>query len=810
MAASRPQVDVSEYTHKSSQQDEIRQDVDLQPPRAPDSDLANTHQITDPDALPTNGQTNGTRKRRIQDHPQWSAYLTDRHILEPAIAAGAWVERDDQTRLYVLVWREKRRDGSPGATRRRLLKKFKVKGKKHTKVRWQFAGQKTDEPFYYVGTLEDLKREIARAGGKVYIVEGEFDVLSLHTMGIRNVIGIYGISNIPKDIAAIFDELAVTKFTYYADNDASGERGASNLRTLLHGSGWKGKQEYRRVAGAGIPAKGDANDLLCHHYPDLAAAHAALDALPTFLPQIEPEPAPNISIPSGDNDPRWHAIKEAVRIALDVTRYNHKGFSKKHFRCLDPQHEDPGPSAQWHKNGFCHCFGCGKDFNAKDMAEFLGIPWRALLGTQSQIFSSDNIDLNAAPRQLETASAPPFYKEPPDSLLRLSNKVYSTMYSSLYYYATRLRSAGLLPEAFSIQELIDAARTQGCELKDRAIYNNFEAARHGDDHPFFAKLDPSAGARSWNCKFRLRSVADIQDRLLRCLRFRVYEEEFEGDPDTIIGFEVFAEAPLGSESAKALELALEPLYEAQKQRYERLVRKCEEIIARCEADLADRQATPLPANWKIRKKSDLPAGKARAIFDADGKNRSRSQWAELLGISKGSVGKVLDRAGIQRTARFKKVKATSRRELLAKAAKETARIMRVETDEGSQTFDAAMEITGEVIATLQPPAEHEIISDEQPEIRPTPAKPQVSLEPETRNERAENMEKPGNWHKACWDPQFRYWELVKICRLKHGYKVKEGVGIYDPETGEIWSNPSFTDLVSLITGVEPDESEAFT
>ena len=221
--------------------------------------------------------------------------------------------------------------------------------------------------------------------------------------------------------------------------------------------------------------------------------------------------------------------------------------------------------------------------------------------------------------QLETASALLFFDEPPDSWLRLSNKTYSAMYSALFYFTTRLRSAGLLPEAFSVQEFIDASRTLGCELKDRAIYDNFEEARHGDDHPFFAKLDPSKGSRSWNCKFRLRSADDIQDRLLRCIRFRVYEEEFQGDRNTIICFEVFAEAPLGSESARALEMALEPLYEAQKQPYRRLVCKCEEIIARHEADLADLQATPLPPDWKIRKKSDLPAGKARAIFEADGK-----------------------------------------------------------------------------------------------------------------------------------------------------------------------------------------------
>ena len=246
------------------------------------------------------------------------------------------------------------------------------------------------------------------------------------------------------------------------------------------------------------------------------------------------------------------------------------------------------------------------------------------------------------------------------------------MYSALFYFAVQLHSADLLPEGFSVGEFIQAARPLGCELGERAIYDNFETARHGDDHPLFAKLDPSGDAQSWNCKFRLRSPAEIRQRLLRCLRFRVYEEEFGRDRDTIIGYEVFAEAPLGSESAKALEKALEPLYEAQKERYRRLAQKCEAIIARHQLELTDLQAKALPLNWKIRKKSDLPAGLARAIFNADGENRSRSQWATLLGISEGGVGKALERAGIKRTARIKRVTATSKRDLLSKASKERA------------------------------------------------------------------------------------------------------------------------------------------
>ena len=248
MTASRSQSDFApDETPNLSAQDKNRQQAAPLPP----GHNGHTPQMPDASTRPTNGLHNGTPKGSIEDHPQWSAYLAGRHILEAAIAVDAWVEREEWTGRDVLVWREKRRDGSPGATRRRLLKKLTVKDKRQAKLRWQFAGDKTDEPFHYVGTLDDLKREIARAGGVLYIVEGEFDVWSLHRLGIRNVIGIYDISNIPKDIAAILAELGVTRFVYIADNDRAGEIGGSNLRTLLHESGWSGEGEYRRFAESG-------------------------------------------------------------------------------------------------------------------------------------------------------------------------------------------------------------------------------------------------------------------------------------------------------------------------------------------------------------------------------------------------------------------------------------------------------------------------------------------------------------------------------------------------------------------------------
>ena len=170
MSTPTSQADFPPYqTPKFSQQDKFRQDVELLSVLAiPDSNLGNTHQITNSGTLGRIiGQNNGTIKRRIQDHPEWSAYLANRHILAPAIAAGAWVEREEGAGQDVLVWREKRQDGNPGATRRRLLEQVTTNGTKQPNARWQFGGQKTDEPFHYVGTLDEFKGEIA-AGWREY------------------------------------------------------------------------------------------------------------------------------------------------------------------------------------------------------------------------------------------------------------------------------------------------------------------------------------------------------------------------------------------------------------------------------------------------------------------------------------------------------------------------------------------------------------------------------------------------------------------------------------------------------------------
>ena len=778
-----------------SQQDEIRQHAEPLPPRDLDSGLDHSHQITTADTLSKNGQNNGTIQRRIQDHPQWSAYLADRHILEEATAA-AWVEREDWTRQDVLVWREKRRDGGPGATRRRLLKQVSVNGKKPQKVRWQFRGCKTDEPFYYAGTQDELKDAITDAGGIVTIVEGEVDVWSLQAMGIRNVIGIYGISNIPKDIASILDELGISGFTYFADNDQSGEDGASNLSTRLHEAHWPGDQDYRKFAGAGIPDKGDANDLLCHHFPDISQARAALDALPTFLPRIQRKPVHKPSREIGHNQEGWGAVKEAIRLELGVDHFKANGFSKN-ISCSNPRHEDKTPSAGWHEGGYLTCFTCGT-FHAKQVAEWLSIDWRALIRPQLSIVSPSNISLDAAP-QPDSAQTPLSFDEAPDTWLRLLIKFYTSLEAVLFYFALPVCSAGPLAQGFTRREFIAALRELKCNVSERAIYHVFEEVFEHDNHPLFAKIDPSQGLSARNCKFRLRGLDDIERRLLQGISYRVYETTFQEHRDIVIDFKVFDQAQLGSIFAKTLKSALEPLYKEQKQPFESLKHFCDQKIAAYQADLEDLHATPLP-DWTIDKPSELKALLARAIYDADQEDRGKREWARLLGICKSSVRRTLNRAGIECTADTVRVEVASQRHAKDLARERGAKILGIEADGHYKPYEAAMDIPQDSVAILQPPARHEIVSDEKQIIKAPPAKPRVLPPGETTTVRADNMGRPGNWHKPSWDPQFIYWELVKACFLLHGYRVKDGIGLFDPQTGEVWPNPTLHELVRLITG----------
>ena len=286
--------------------------------------------------------------------------------------------------------------------------------------------------------------------------------------------------------------------------------GGSNLRTLLHQSGWKGEGDYRRVGGAGIPHKGDANDLLCHHFPDISAARAALNALPRFEPRLKRTPQRKPASEIVQDQSGWEAVKDAIRIALGVDHFKPNGFSPN-FSCRIPGHEpDNSPSAAWHKDGYYKCFYCGT-FNAKDTADFLKIDWRALLKPRPQIVSSQDIDLDAAPQEAAAAPAPLAFEKAPDSWLRVLIKFYKPTEVVLFHYALRLCRSGPLAAGFTRDEIVQAARPLGCNMNGDTIKKFFKKEVLGDDnHAIFAKVDPNDRSGIKTCKFRLRELGRHQ------------------------------------------------------------------------------------------------------------------------------------------------------------------------------------------------------------------------------------------------------------------------------------------------------------
>ena len=415
--------------------------------------------------------------------------------------------------------------------------------------------------------------------------------------------------------------------------------------------------------------------------------------------------------------------------------------------------------------------------------------------------------MNAAP-QTDAETAPLAFDEAPDTWLRLLIEFCKLTEALLFFFVLRARKAGLLATNFTRGECMKALRELGCNVSAGAIYKVFQEVAKHDDHPLFVKVDPSEGSGSRNCKFQLRGLDDIRRRLMHSIRYRVYESTFHKHPNTLIDFKVFNQAKLGSEFTKTLEFALEPLYREQKQRFGRLKHVCEQKIAGYKEDLDDLTSTPLP-DWTIDQPCELPALLARGIYESDPEDRSKREWARLLGISKANVGDTLKRAGIQRRAYIEREEVNSQREAKDRARELGAKIVAVEVDGAHELYDAAMEINQGSVVLLQPTALHEIVSDEKQIIKAAAAKPSITAPAETPSKRADNMKKPGNWHKPSWDPQFLYWEMVKACCLLHGYEVIDDIGLSDPQTGEVWTNPTLEDLASLITG-EPGDAEPGT
>lgn len=277
-------------------------------------------------------------------------------------------------------------------------------------------------PLYFSPSIQ---KAVQAGQGILYIVEGEKDVLTMLAAGIPNVLTwVNGAKSIPKQLLDILQSLGVSQIIHIPDLDKPGEASAKKLAKLLRGQ----NIAYKAIKlPAELGQKGDINDLwkLCEFNPE--QFWATLQKLVEESILIEQAANSNNGgwqepvrgkTKRNNQSSGWNDIIPEIERKLNVKSYKQNGWSEK---VLCPFHDDHNPSAEWHSEKYIlHCFTCGEDFLAKDVAKKLGIEWKNKASNKSQQSNSSEQTKSTGSRSrvgLTEDEAPPTHDEMGDMLL---------------------------------------------------------------------------------------------------------------------------------------------------------------------------------------------------------------------------------------------------------------------------------------------------------------------------------------------------------------------------------------------------------
>ena len=216
--------------------------------------------------------------------------------------------------------------------------------------------------------LPGVKDAISRAGGVVYLANGEPALLTYHAAGVPNVISTtLSEISVPQNTVSLLRDLGVTRLLYPVDNDSAGYDSAVKWRDALRESGI----DFVAFSwGDDAPPKADANDIWIELDFDRDAFQTHLNT----LPQLElPAPPPREKEQTFDSsvfDDTPAGLMQAILAAAAERGYRGRG-EWINGQCLF--HDDHHDSAGIHtESGVCNCFVCGTH-SSWDVAEQLGI-----------------------------------------------------------------------------------------------------------------------------------------------------------------------------------------------------------------------------------------------------------------------------------------------------------------------------------------------------------------------------------------------------------------------------------------------------
>lgn len=384
-----------------------------------------------------------------------------------------------------------------------------------------------------------------------------------------------------------------------------------------------------------------------------------------------------------ENDLWW---QEIVLPAVERAATVRQG---KHFRCINPTHDDRHPSARITEQGvyICTCGAHKRD----DVATWAGAPdfmdwWkenrRALYPAQQQPARS------AKPAM--TCDAPPpngaWWHAVPDGWrgLLLDERFVPPSTAPLVEQLNRAIIAGLVAaDGFTAAELIEAGAAVGVSVNEKTLRAKLaqlvemgffselayiDIKHENRKNPGASESDGAANGTTQRVKpasseknpggrpqkrYALRPLADVQAALLARVALRLVEKEHPGagEKDTTlrpIDAPMLAAIGLSPALVEPLAAATAPLLAAQQGKHEFAARRAKWQLERLAAGLENTYSTPLPAHWPdLGKAAHYRAALLQAQADAGENNRSRAEMCRAIGVSHTTLNRVLDLAGIQ-------------------------------------------------------------------------------------------------------------------------------------------------------------------
>jgi len=569
----------------------------------------------------------------------------------------------------------------------------------------------------------------------------------------------------------------------------------------------------------------------CPALPDVAARPVVIQRRETAAPVTSGA----VNWPA-ENDLWWQDIVlPAVERAATVRR-------GKHFRCINPTHDDRHPSARIsHKvdpNGIYVCT-CGAH-KRDDVATWAGAPdfmdwWkenrRALYPAQQQ---------PARPaKPAMTSSAPPpngaWWHAVPDGWRGLLlNAVYMPPSTApLVEQINRAIIAGLVAaDGFTAAELIEAGAAVGVSLPEKTLRRllpllaeigffsqlDYIDIQHqneknpGDGAPDTTGtpiVDPSSyeknpGGRPQK-RYALRPLADVQAALLARVTLRLVEKEHPGDgeKDTTlrpIDAPMLAAVGLGARLAEPLAVAQAPLLAAQQGKHAFAAGRVRWQLGSLAAGLESTYSTPLPAGWSdLGKAAQYRAALLQAQIVAGEDNRSRPEMRRALGVSNTTLSRVLDLAGIQQDHKPDIITPiTTADKLDQQARQQQAGVYKVEAisprghvldcaydrkqPEIAQQWAAERLAAGDAVQLVgRVRCEQKIVRHGPPPAEQNRAKPEPATAPESQP-RSVTTPARRPYYGPGHDPLWVQGQLV--LNLKRLGWIARGAGLINPRTGE--------------------------